>query len=209
MPHVPQVHSENKGIRNAVVYLRGIDVARSKTWDHPKVRVEFQDRQLRVVQGDLASSVGFVRRGDALDIVNRDDEYHNLHSRGAAFFAVPLIKPNQPQERKLTRAGVVELSCGAGYYWLHGHLFVCEHPYIVRTDADGRFTLVQVPAGVYEVVCWMPSWRILRKEVEPETGVTARLAWEAPREQVARVRVDAGKVAVSEFNWTRCKLEGP
>src|ERR1019366_10578476 len=38
-PHVPKVHSQSRGVENAVVFLRGIDPRRSKAWDHPPARV--------------------------------------------------------------------------------------------------------------------------------------------------------------------------
>src|SRR6185369_13034566 len=94
-----------------------------------------------------------------------------------AYFALPLIEANKMHERTLNQKGLVDLTCGAGYYWLHAHLFVADHPYYTCTDGEGRFTLDQVPAGAYEVVCWLPSCHLLRKEIDPETAITARLAW--------------------------------
>ena len=47
-------------------------------------------------------------------------------------------------------------------------------------------------AGKYEVVCWLPSWHVQRKEVDPETAIIARLAWAQPQEQVRPVQVQAG-----------------
>src|ERR1043165_2460295 len=104
-PHVPMVNVQNKGIANAVVYLRGVEPAKSREWDHLPVRVEFQDRRLLVRQGDVTSSVGFVRKGCAIEIVNRDSEFHNLHARGAAFFAAPLVESNRIAKRILSKSG--------------------------------------------------------------------------------------------------------
>jgi hypothetical protein len=207
MPHVPRVHPASRGIENAVVYLRGIEPDRSRPWDHPKVRIEFHERKLLVRQGDRVSGVGFVRRGGAIEVVNRDSEYHNLHGRGAAFFAVPLVNANHPNERRLTQSGLVDLTCGAGYHWLHAHLFVVEHPYYARTDADGRFTLDQVPAGKYELVCWLPSWRVERQERDPETAIVSRLTWQAPKELVESVRVEVGRTSESSFQWSTRRFE--
>jgi hypothetical protein len=201
-PHVPKVNPQNRGVENAVVYLRQVDPKRSKPWDHPKASVEFHDRQLIVVQGHQRSKVGFVRRGTVIDVVNRDSEFHNLRGRGAAFFAMPLGEANKLHERVLSQAGLVDLTCAAGYYWLHAHLFVAEHPYYARTDADGRFVLDQVPAGTYELVCWLPSWHVEQKEVDPETGITARLRWAPPREQTLAVTVQAHVTSERTFSWS-------
>jgi len=199
-PHIPQVHDKNYGVQNAVIFLRGIDPAHSKAWDHPKVRVEFHDRQIVIEQGNHRSGVGFVRRATSIEIVNRDVEYHNLHGRGAAFFAMPLIETERTHERTLARAGIVDLNCGAGYYWMHAHLFVTEHPYFTRSDADGGFAFDQVPPGNYEVVCWLPNWHVVRKEIDPETAIISRWAWAAPKEQTRRVEVT--RIVDVTFTWS-------
>lgn len=202
-PHVPRVHGQNGGVENAVIFLRGIDPRHSRPWDHPHVRVDFSDRRLTILQGDRAGSVGFVQRGSAIEIVNRDAEYHNLHGRGSAFFAQPLVQRNVVHTRRLADAGIVDLTCGAGYYWMHAHLFVADHPYFARTDADGRFVLDRVPAGSYELVCWLPSWHVHRRQFDPETGIVARLGWAPPAEQTRRVTVDAGQACEITFPWTQ------
>ena len=110
-----------------------------------------------VLQDGHAGRVGLVRRGDGFAAVNRDQEYHALRGRGAAFFCLPLVDAGRPARQRLEQAGVVELSSAAGYYWMQAHLFVTEHPYYARTDRDGSFRLEHVPSGTYELVCWMPS----------------------------------------------------
>jgi hypothetical protein len=199
LPHYPRV--ENSGVMGAVVFLRAVNPGAAKPWDHPGVRIEFQDRQLRVHQGKDVSSIGFVQLGGEIEIVNRDADFHLLRARGAAFFAAPLQAPNQPSRRTLMQAGVVDLTNGAGYHWLHGHLFVAEHPYYVQTGAAGRFSLDQIPAGKYELVCWMPSWVVTRRERDPETGIMARLIWADPQEQTQTVEVRASGVVEVAYRW--------
>jgi hypothetical protein len=201
LPHYPQVH--NGGVMGAVVFLRGIDPHAAKPWDHPGVRIEFKDRELRVHQGKHVSSVGFVPVGGDIEFVNRDVDYHLLRARGAAFFAAPLQVSNQSSRRTLAKAGVVDLTSGAGYYWLHGHLFVAEHPYYAQTDADGRFRLEQVPAGTYELVCWMPSWVVTHREYDPEAGIMVRYIWAEPKEQMQTVAVRAGGGVDAEYRWDK------
>jgi hypothetical protein len=185
----------------AVVFLRGIDPHAAKPWDHPGVRIEFKDRQLIVHQGKHISSVGFVPVGGEIAFVNSDADYQLLRARGAAFFAAPLQVLDHPSQRTLSKAGMVELTSGAGYYWLRGHLFVAEHPYYTRTDADGRFSLEQVPDGTYELICWMPSWVVTHREYDPEAGIMVRYIWAEPKEQVQAVTVRAGGAVEAEYRW--------
>jgi hypothetical protein len=203
MPHYPRVDARERGLEGTVVYLRGIDTSRAKPWRHAPVRVEFHDRQLKVVQGGTPKAAGIVQRGAAIEVVNRDDEYHNLHGRGAAFLAMPLVTKNEVVRRALAKTGVVDMTCGVGYYWMHAHLFVTDHPYFSLTDAQGRFTLDQVPDGRYELTCWMPSWRVVRQERDPEMAILTRLVWAEPREQTQVVEVRRGASTEAVYQWSQ------
>ena len=86
---------------------------------------------------------------------------------------------------------------------MHAHLFVAEHPYYARTDKQGHFRLERVPKGSYEIVCWMPSWQIVRKDRDPESFQLARITFAAPVEQTASVVVLRGEVDIVRFVWTR------
>lgn len=200
-PHIPNVNAKTGGVADAIVFIKEIEPRRSKPWDHAKVRVEFHERQLRVQQGDARTGVGFVRRGDVVEIANRDKEYHLLRARGAAFLAIPLSGLEKTYQRVLPETGLVELTCAAGYYWLHAHLFVTDHPYFVRTDRDGRFVLDRVPAGEYEVVCWLPNWRVERVERDPEVADVARWIWATPRTQTKRIVVESGSKGELNYTW--------
>jgi hypothetical protein len=208
-PHVPLVHPGNAGVANAVVYLKCVDANRSKPWHHLPVRIAFQNRELVVEQGKLRSSIGFARRGERVDIVNRDDEYHKLHARGEAFFSMPLVEANKTHARPFGQAGLVDFTCSAGYYWLHAHLFVADHPYFTRTDADGSFVLDQVPTGTYDIVCWLPSWHVERAERDPEIGVIARFVWQAPKEQSRTIQVDPGRSFAVSWMWNSTMFPAP
>jgi hypothetical protein len=198
-PNLPIVDAKTGGVADAVIFLKNVDPRRARPWDHAGVRVEFRERQLSIQQGDLRSHVGFVQKGATISVVNCDKEYHLLRGRGDAFFALPLVEANKMHERKLTKSGIVDLTCGVGYYWLSSHLFVTEHPYYVRTDAEGRFKLERVPNGEYEIVCWLPNWRVLRAERDPETADVARWIWADPLEWTRSVRVEAGQGSEVHF----------
>src|SRR5439155_17818855 len=68
-PNAPMVEPRTKGVANAVISLRGIDPTCGKPWDHPPVRVQQRDGQFHVLQGDTDLHVGFVRRGDDIEMV--------------------------------------------------------------------------------------------------------------------------------------------
>ena len=120
-----------------------------------------------------------------------------LLAAGAAFFTLSFPDPDRPQSRRLDRNGVVELRSAATYYWMRGYLFVDDHPYYVATDAEGRFLLADVPPGTYEVVCWLPSWREAKRDLDPETCIVLRLAYRPSVERTRTVQLPpAGKAEV-------------
>jgi hypothetical protein len=198
-PNAPVIDVGTHAVQGAVVFLRGIDARRSRPWDLPPVRVIQQGRQFHVRQGEADGATGFVRRGDAVEMVSADEVFHSLHAAGAAFFTLAFPDRDGSRTRHLADRGVVELTSAAGYFWMRGYLFVDDHPYYVRTDAAGRFRLADVPPGRYEVVCWLPDWREEHHERDPETGLVTRLFFRPPLESVHSVEVGPKGTAAVEF----------
>ncbi|HTU91836.1 MAG TPA: carboxypeptidase-like regulatory domain-containing protein [Gemmataceae bacterium] len=188
-PNVPRIDPAGKGIAGAVVFLRGVDPRRSRPWDHPPVRVELRDYQIHVCQGDRDDRSGFVRRGEAIEMASRQNLYHVLRVRGAAFFTRAFPDADQLCSQPLERCGIVELASGCGYFWMRSWLFVDDHPYYTHSDAEGRFSLPQVPPGRYELVCWLPDWHENHRELDAETALICRLTFRPPVEIVQPVQL--------------------
>jgi hypothetical protein len=196
-PHAPSVARDGR-VAGAVVFLRGVDPARARPWDHPPVRVEIDDWQTRVRQGE-SGLVGFVRRGDEVELVSRPANFHALRARGAAFFTLAFPDPDRPRRRRFDTPGEVELESGSGCYWMRAHLFVCEHPYYALSGADGGYRLPRVPPGDYELVCWLPDWREASHELDADTWLKSRLTFRPPLERRLCVRVERGGCARATF----------
>jgi len=198
-PNLPAVEPKTCSVKDAVVFLRGVEETKARPWDHPPVRVEFRDDELFVVQGDYAGRRGFVRRGDAVEVVSKRPAFEALQARGAAFFNLTLPDADRPRSRRLDHAGVVELSSGAGRFWMRGHLFVAGHPYFARTDTAGRFTLPQVPPGKYGLVCWHPNWREDVREHDADSYYVSRLTFRPAAEEACEVEVRRGETCDRTF----------
>jgi hypothetical protein len=201
-PHAPQVDPATSGICEAVVFLRGVDVTRARPWDLPPVCVEIADAQMSVAQGEHRKKMGFVRRGDAVEFVSRESSLHLIRARGASFFCQPLSQPGTVRSRTLEQAGHIELASGAGYFWMRCHLFVSEHPYFATTDAQGQFTLSQVPAGEYELVAWLPNWHEIDHDRSGDTGFRTATRYAEPLIHTQRIAVRAGEATtVKPFSF--------
>jgi len=206
-PNLPIVDPATGGVRDAVVFLCGIDNCKAAPWEHPPVSVELQNFQFLVRQGYERSRVGFVHKGDKVKFRSLTSTTHVLRARGDAFFSLPFVEPNRDTVRQFDRTGLVELTSGAGYHWMHAHLFVSDHPYIARTDAHGRFQLKDVPAGECSIVCWMPNWRIDQYTRETESGYIKHATYGKPLEQESRITVEAGREASMQFRVYREMFE--
>jgi hypothetical protein len=190
-PNTPQI-DESGAVAGALVYLQGAS-ASAREWDHAPVTLELDDERPMVHQGaGPARTIGLVRRGDAITIVSKQDRFHAVRARGKAFWTFTLPDADRPLTKRLDESGIVELSSAAGYYWMHAYLFVSEHPYGAITDASGRFELPQVPPGDYELVTWMPSWDVIRRERDPESTAVVRIAFSPHHEWRRPVTVRAG-----------------
>lgn len=198
-PHVPQIDDSTQGVANAVIWLKGVDLKKSHPWEHGHVRVEQKNHRYQIHQGPTPSRIGFVRRGSHVQFISRDREFYSLRARGASFFSVIFPEPNDQLMRRLDHVGRVELRSGVGHYWMRAHLFVTEHPYFVRTDAQGNFTLSGVPAGTYEIICWMPNWNVIRREKDWETALVSDVDFAEPVTLTQSVTVTPGRDTTVSF----------
>jgi hypothetical protein len=198
-PNRPLIDPMSRGLEGVVVFLGGIESARSRPWNLPPVEVEIGQGQIEVLQGTRRGRYGFVRLGDAITVSSTEPTFHLLRARGDAFFSLALPIPNSPAKRVLTQAGHLELSSGTGLYWARAHLFVTEHPYYTITDKRGEFAFDEVPSGDAEVAVWMPGWQPLRTERDPDSTHVARQIYSPAIQKATAVKVEPNRAAAIHF----------
>jgi hypothetical protein len=187
-PITPVVDPLTRGLAGVVVFLRGVDPARAKPWDRPPATVEVTEDELKFNGG----RVGFVPVGSEVAFVSRIPTPQLVRGRGDDFFSFTLPDPDAPRTRRFDRPGRIELSSGAGQFWMRADLFVCEHPYYAVTNARGEFSFDGVPPGRYKLVAWHRNWATLRQERDPDSGLVARLHYAEPVEVVRTIVVESG-----------------
>ena len=174
-PNAPKINSDNKGIENAVVYLDAREHFTSSNANFPPVEVETNHFKMQVNQGGVSSPVGFILLGEGVDFVNKQDFFFTIRARGDAFFSIPLSNKNKPVRKVFTKPGLVTLTTGSGQFWMRSHLFVLNSPHAARCDKDGRFEINDIPTGKHDFKVWIPSWKVMEKEIDAETWEITRL----------------------------------
>jgi hypothetical protein len=90
---------------------------------------------------------------------------------------------------------------------MRGHLFVANHPYLARTDVEGRFQLEAVPPGTYELACWLPNWHVAKHELDAETTQITRLTFRPSVVKLRDVTLKPRERQTSTFTFSSADFE--
>jgi hypothetical protein len=173
------VSPKNRGVANTVVFLEGITQGkkpdpRQEKGSLDNVKCRFEPHVLALMQkGKLA-------------VKNTDPKLHNTHAY--LVFAYPKKKKtllnlalplqNQVIKKRMRKAGVVWVQCDAHTH-MQAWIYVLKHPYFAVTDADGKFTITNVPPGKYTLKAWHEGWKVLKKDIVRGKG--ERIIYDDPR----------------------------
>jgi plastocyanin len=136
-----------QGPGGAVVLLRKADGATPK----PKA-----SKAPVVVQKDKRFSprVVGVPLGAAVEFRNEDDIAHNVFSLTSPNrFDLGLYKSGAPRTHTFEAAGPVHLLCNI-HAAMQGWIYVADTPWYAQADVAGKFTVKNVPPGLYEMEVW-------------------------------------------------------
>lgn len=164
------VSKASRGVQYAVISLVG--VKKGRVWDKPKGGVELVQKDCRFMPHVLV-----VPEQGTVDIINDDPMTHNIHT-----FSIENAAINKAQPKTLRKISIAmevsetfRVQCDI-HKFMTGWFVVADHPYYVLTDAEGRFTLKDVPPGTYKLQIWHETLGVQTKEVtvkpKEETRVT-------------------------------------
>lgn len=96
-----------------------------------------------------------VGAGSPLNVLNNDGILHNVHTYSEANAVMNAAQPGFRKSMTVTFESpeIVNVRCDV-HAWMSGYVYVTDSPYVVVTDADGSFTLTDVPPGDYELNVW-------------------------------------------------------
>ena len=117
------------------------------------------------------------RPGEEMAILNSDGILHNVHTTSADN---PAFNQAQPKFKKKLQKTIakpemgIKVVCDA-HGWMSAWWISQEHPYYALTDAEGAFSMGDVPAGDYEIELWHETLGKHMDKVSVTAGGTATL----------------------------------
>ena len=111
--------------------------------------------------------------GTTVEWPNNDDVFHNVFSYSdAKSFDLGLYKGN-PEDKRVVfdKTGKVDVYCSI-HTDMHCIVLVLDNQYYATTDADGNYTIQNVPPGTYKLKAWHDRLPPDEKEIiVPTNGV--------------------------------------
>ena len=149
------------GIANVFVYVKdGLDPAYS--FDMPTASVVLDQKGCK-----YTPHVVGIRVGQPIDILNSDDTLHNVHAMPMANQEFNQGQPVKGQRMTKTFTApevMVRFVCNV-HGWMRAYVGVLAHPYFAVTDADGAFTIPNLPPGTYTIGVWHETFGTQEQKV--------------------------------------------
>lgn len=161
--------SDNQGIKNAVVYLTGVNGGKPVSSLGSEFILDQQGCRYQ-------PHVQLLPVNTPLQVLNNDGILHNFHTFSRKNNPVNMSQPKFRKKMEITfkHPEFIQARCDI-HGWMSSWIVAVEQPYYTITDADGNFSLIDIPPGKYTLNCWQ---EILGEQTEqvtipPESIVSA------------------------------------
>jgi len=112
--------------------------------------------------------VNAVMVGQPLEIVNDDATLHNVHAMPAANSQFNVGQPVQgmKENHKFDKAEVTpfKIKCDV-HGWMKSYMAVMPHPFYAVSQANGTFTINNLPPGNYTLVAWHEKYGQQKQQI--------------------------------------------
>ena len=115
-----------------------------------------------------------IQVGTTVEFPNLDDTYHNVFSfsKPKRFDLGRYRRDELPVPTEVfDKPGPVVLHCDI-HETMRAIILVLETPYFRKTDPDGHYRLVNLPAGHYKLKAWLDSKTTREQEIDLKSGST-------------------------------------
>jgi len=152
-------------VTNVVVYLEEMDGKRIYTPPSRPVRLE--QKATKFIPHILP-----IVKGTKVEIVNKDDYYHNVFSNSESKrFNVGRQLTNSVVTEIFETSAFVPIFCDI-HLEMSAYVVVLDNPYFAVPDAQGTYTISNVPPGRYRVMSWHERLAGQAQEIRVTDGGT-------------------------------------
>jgi plastocyanin len=147
-----EVVSADGGVQWAFVYVKNAPAG-----DYP---VPGDEVVLDQVGCRYTPHVLGVRVGQTLALHNSDALLHNVRAIARENKPINYGQPagSAPRKKVFDKAEMeIRIKCDV-HPWMTAFTFAMDHPFFAVTDENGAFTIPNLPAGDYTLVCWHESY---------------------------------------------------
>ncbi len=146
LPREKYVIGPEGGVQHAVVFIEGIGKGKAIS----KNEVLIDNKKCAFHPHVQVGTIG-----QTMVVRNDDPMLHNTHMylNNKTIFNAALPRTGMEIKKPINRGGLVEVHCDAHTFML-GWFYIMDHPYVTTTDANGNFTISDIPPGSYEVEVW-------------------------------------------------------
>jgi plastocyanin len=146
-------------LARAVVYFEShASLSQQPQRDEPRPQIVQRDKA-------FVPDLLVVRQGTVVEFPNWDPFSHNVFSRSrAASFDLDRYGQGQSKSYRFDTTGVVQVFCNI-HPQMRAVVLVVPNRFYVRADAQGRFSLRDVPIGQYELVAWHARFGEQKKKI--------------------------------------------
>lgn len=160
--------SGHSDLRNAVVYLE----TEGRSPRPPNVPDELRATSIAMTQREFVPHVRVVMPGGTVSFPNQDPFSHNVFSNAdPAPFDLGLYRRGVSRSATFPRVGVYPVYCNI-HSRMTSFVVAVPTPWVTMPDAEGRFTIADVPEGTYLLHAWEErAGQVTRVIVVPAGGV--------------------------------------
>lgn len=161
------IDSKNRGIANAVVFLRPDSDDRKAKFPanriHPELaRAQPATHTIFATAGQFTPRILAVRAGDRITFKNLLQVPTNVHymetisvdGEDRVTFNILLGKEMTYTTDPIPASRHPDIYTSSIYRWMQGYVWAFDHPYYSVTDANGRFEIPNAPVGTWRMVVW-------------------------------------------------------
>jgi len=150
------INPTSKGLANVFVYL-----SKAPKSIHP----DLKDADPATVVFDQKNCVFsphalIARTGQTVEVISGDAVAHNTHTyplknAGTNVLIAPATAKGSGQKIAIKSAEILPFKVACDFHpWMTAYWLAVDHPYAAVTDADGKFTIPNLPAGDHEFRIW-------------------------------------------------------